>query len=70
MTTGLKYLSIMNINLKIKLVISGFFLSFGGLSVHSQIMNILEKKKVKYLPFLIARIMHGIISSIIIYIIL
>ena len=70
MTTGLKYLSIMNINLKIKLVISSFFLSFGGLSVHSQIMNILEKKKVKYLPFLIARIMHGIISSTIMYIIL
>lgn len=70
MTTGLKYLSIMNINIKTKLVISTFLLSFGGLSVHSQIMNILQKKKVKYLPFLIARILHGLISSLIIYIIL
>lgn len=62
MTTGLKYLSLSNLDINLKLLISMFFISFGGLSVHFQIMSILNKRKVKYLPFLIARILHGIIS--------
>ena len=64
MTTGLKLISYNN-NLYIKIFLSTFFISFGGLCVHTQIMNILNKKRVKYLPFLLARIIHGIISSII-----
>ena len=70
MTTGLKYLSLSNYSLNIKIVLSTSFISFGGLSVHFQIMNILNEKKVKYLPFLLARIMHSFISSLIIIIIL
>ncbi len=62
MTTGLKYLSIADIDLNIRLLLSMFFISFGGFSVHFQIMSILNEKKVKYLPFLLARIIHGLIS--------
>ena len=62
MTSGLKYLSLSNIDINIKLPLAAFFISFGGFSIHFQIMSILNKKKVKYLPFLIARIIHGIIS--------
>lgn len=70
MTTGLKYLSISNFSFNTKIIVSTFFLSFGGISVHSQIMNILKEKKVKYLPFLISRIIHGLISTLIIYILI
>ncbi len=65
MTTGLKYLSLTALPIKTKIAISSFFISFGGLAVHSQIMNILNEKKVKYLPFLTARIIHGLIAFII-----
>lgn len=70
MTTGLKYLSLSNFSLNIKLLLSVFFLSFGGFSIHFQIMSILNEKKVKYLPFLIARIIHATSSSIILFFIM
>ena len=63
MTIGLKYTSLLT-NTNLKLILSTFVLSFGGLCIHTQIMNILNKKRVKYLPFLLARIIHGITSSI------
>lgn len=62
MTSGLKYLEISSIPLEFSILIAMFFISFGGFSVHFQILSILNEKKVKYLPFLIARIIHAIIS--------
>lgn len=70
MTSGLKVLSSLNISNTYKAIISTFFISFGGFCVHAQIMNILQTKKVKYLPFLLARILHAIISVVILLIIL
>lgn len=67
MTTGLKLLSLSNLNYNFKIYLSMFFISFGGLSIHAQIFNILNKKKVKYLPFLMARLLHGLISIVIIF---
>lgn len=70
MTSGIKSLSTLDLDLNIKALISIVFISFGGLSVHTQIMNIFKEKKVKYLPFLISRLMHVIISVIILYLLL
>lgn len=67
MTQGLKYISIQELPLKIKTVISTMFISFGGISVHMQIISILSDTKIKYLPFLLARIIHALISGILIY---
>ncbi len=67
MTTGLKYLSVYNCSYKLKVLSSTFFVSFGGLSVHAQIMDILKEKKVNYLPFLFSRIIHAIVSTVIMY---
>ncbi len=67
MTSGLKFISLSNSNMISKLLLSCFIISFGGLSVHTQIMNILEDKKIKYLPFFVTRILHGIISVIILF---
>lgn len=68
MTQGLKYISIQNIPLKLKCVLTVMILSFSGFSVHLQIMSILSDTEIKYLPFLCARICHALISSLLMYI--
>lgn len=68
MTQGLKYVSLLNISLKFKTIISTMIISFGGISVHMQIISILSDTKIKYLPFLLARILHTIISGLLVFI--
>lgn len=68
MTQGLKYISLENISLKLKAILCVVILSFGGFSVHIQIMSILSDTKVKYLPFLLCRIIHSIVSGILMFI--
>ena len=67
-TSGLKYTSISLLNNLTKIIISTFFISFGGLSIHAQVMSILDNKKIRYIPYLEARLLQGLISSIIAYI--
>lgn len=67
MTQGLKYIGNESVPLKIKAIISTMIISFGGLSSHMQVMSILSDTKIKYLPFLTARVIHAFISSILIY---
>lgn len=64
-THGIKYLAILNINGKLKTIIITFFLSFGGLSVHAQVLSIINNTKIKYKNFLIARLFHSLLSSLI-----
>lgn len=67
MTQGLKYISILNIPLKFKATLSTMILSFGGLSVHMQIIGILSDTDIEYFPFLTARILHSAIASILVF---
>lgn len=69
-TTGLKQLSLLNIEKAKAIALATFFISFGGFSIHMQVMSILNKYDINYYIYLIARILHGSISSIIIYFIL
>lgn len=69
MTQGLKYISMEAIPLKLKSVLTVMILSFGGLSVHMQIMSILSDTNIKYLPFLCSRIVASLISSISLFLI-
>ena len=66
MTQGLKYISILDISLKTKTIISTMIISFGGLSGHMQVMGILSDTKIKYWPFLLGRVVHAIISSLLV----
>ena len=66
-TQGLKYVSMLNISLRLKTTISVMFLSFGGLSIHIQVKSILNETNIKYIPYLIARILHMIISGMLSY---
>lgn len=70
MSNGIKSISSINIPTNIKASIITFFLSFGGLSIHMQVMSILSDTNIKYLPYLFARILHAFISSSIIYVLL
>lgn len=67
MTQGLKYISLLSIPLKLKVTFTVLLLSFGGLSVHMQMFSILSSK-VRYFPFLTARILHAFFSSFMAYI--
>ena len=63
MTQGLKHVSLLNINNNYKAILICAMISFGGLSVHTQILSIISDTKIKYKPFLFARTIHVIISS-------
>lgn len=68
-TTGINKVSLLNISTKLKATLITMFLSFGGLSIHMQVYSIISETKIKYKPYLIARIIHSIISGAIIYLI-
>lgn len=63
MTQGIKYISLQPIPLKLKSTLTVMILSFAGLSVHIQIMSVLSETEIKYMPFLLSRILSSIISS-------
>lgn len=65
MTQGLKHVSLLNISSNYKAILITMILSFGGLSVHTQVLSIISDTKIKYKPFLLARLIHIVISSII-----
>lgn len=67
MTQGLKYVSLLDIPLKIKGTLSVMFISFGGISVHIQLISILSDTKIKYFPFFVARVIHACLSSLMFY---
>ncbi|GAA0136530.1 dipicolinic acid transporter SpoVV [Paenibacillus sp. YSY-4.3] len=46
-----------------KAAAAAFILSWGGLSVHAQVASILNGADLRYLPFLAARLIHGIMAA-------
>jgi sporulation integral membrane protein YlbJ len=67
MTQGLNYVGLLEIPLKNKAILSTMFISFGGLSVHMQTIGLISDSKIKYYPYLIARLLHASISGLLIY---
>ena len=65
-TQGINYLKYSNLSIYLKTVIASIFISFGGLSMHAQIFGILDNKKIRYKPYLISRIKHSILSTVIV----
>ena len=68
-TNGLNNLINLNIYSKIKEIIAIAIISFGGLSIHTQIKAILEDTQIKYKYFLKGRLLHTMISILLIIII-
>ena len=64
LTEGLKSVSLLNISLRLKASICTFLLSFGGLAIHTQVINII---KINYKKYLFFRIFHASLSFLITY---
>ena len=66
-TQGLSSLANINIGIKLKEIIAITIISFGGLSIHSQVKNIISDTNIKYKYFLIGRIFHVLISVMLVF---
>lgn len=62
-TIGLKEISMVSLPMETKVILSSMILSFGGLSVHMQVSSQISGTKIKYMPFLCARIIHASLSG-------
>ena len=62
-TQSLNILPNLNILSMIKEIIALSIISFGGLSIHTQILNIISDTPIKYKNFLIGRILHVLFST-------
>ena len=67
LTQGLNSLMINNYSIAFKSILSLFFICFGGLSIHTQIKSIIEDTSISYLSFLKGRILHVIISFLLLF---
>ena len=56
MTGGITKLSTIDINLKMKFILSYYTLSFGGLCIWMQTISMITNKKIKYLKYFIFRL--------------
>ena len=62
-TQSLNMLPTLNINSLIKEIIAISIISFGGLSIHTQVLSIINDTKINYKNFFIGRILHVLISA-------
>ncbi len=62
MTQGVKLASTINESIFFKTILITGIISFGGLSVHMQVLGIISSQKIKYKPFFLARIFHAILA--------
>lgn len=69
MTQGVKLASLMQISELIKIIIITGIISFGGLSVHMQVLGIISEQKIRYKYFFLARIIHSILAMLLVSII-
>lgn len=68
MTQGVKLVSSLNVDDLVKAIVIAGIISFGGLSVHTQVLGIISKEKIKYKYFLLARILHSILAMLFVFI--
>lgn len=64
-TGGLVKLVSLNINNHLKEILASLFISFGGLSIHSQIKNIISEVNIPFQFFFFSRSIHAFLSTLI-----
>ncbi|MXQ53246.1 sporulation integral membrane protein YlbJ [Shimazuella alba] len=64
MTIGSQMISenTVNTSLLMQLAFVGFFLGWNGLSIHAQVASVLSKSDIRYRPYFVGRILHGILA--------
>ena len=55
-------------NLSVNIIFTAFLLGFGGISVLLQVLSIISKTDLSIKPYIIGKILHGIIASFYTYI--
>lgn len=68
MTQGVKLVSQLPLSILERAIIMTIFISFGGFSIHMQVLSIISEAKIKYKYFLLARILHAILASVLVFI--
>lgn len=68
-TIGVEALGKLSVSSMYKAVLASFFLAFGGLSVHMQVMSQITDTDIKYSYFFAGRVYQAIISGILTYLI-
>lgn len=68
LSQGINYLNLLDINLKLKTILLGSLLSFGGICIHFQVYGLLSDLKIKYMPYLLSRMAQSLITAGIIFI--
>lgn len=69
LTNGINQISIIPIkSISINIIICSILLGFGGISVLLQVLSIISKTDISIKPYIIGKILHGIISGIYTYI--
>ena len=69
MTMGTSFVSSLNINDIVKVVSTTSIIAFGGLSIHLQVISILDDK-IRYRNYFIGRLCHAFISGVIAFIVM
>ena len=68
LTQGMNHIYNLNITTKIKTILFGSLLSFGGFCKHFQVYGILKDININYIKYLLMRIIQSIITALIIFI--
>lgn len=63
-TNGVNIISNSNDSLIIKGILTSFIIAWGGFSIHGQAISFISRTDLKILPYLIAKLFHGIFASI------
>lgn len=66
-TLGAKAAGEAGIGIMHQTAIASWVLSWGGLSVHAQIASLLSRTDLRYKPFMLARMLHGLIAMALVY---
>ncbi|PYI50823.1 sporulation integral membrane protein YlbJ [Paenibacillus flagellatus] len=57
-----------HLSLASKVAIAAFVLSWSGLSVHAQIVSLLNRTDLRYMPFAVARMAHGLMAAALVFV--
>lgn len=66
---GISELSGLDISIRSKLVLSSWIVGFAGFSVHLQVMAVVARYRLSLVPYIIGKLLHGIISILYSYVI-
>ena len=70
-TNGINLISNIHIkNISLNLVFISFLLGFGGISVMLQVLSIVSKTDLSFRPYIVGKLLHGIISAVLTYILI